>query len=1511
MKILKMKRNKLFVILVILMISLLPLSLFAATNFSVFAAENTQTCEEFAKLSFGDNFFTDKIIIVLTEEETRQFRKYTPKDFPELDCIAVNDLTSSTVDYVRQKLKGEKVQSQMMVNVNSFRRILSLELREKNKGHVLAAIEQLNKRSDIFSAEPNAKMEIHASPNDTKYINNEQWAISKISLQSAWDISTGTSTVKVAVLDTGIDAAHQDLTNRIFRDSPHNTTTTLHRDFTDGTSEGITVLEPTDPNGHGTHVSGIIGAQGNNGIGISGVNWDVRLVSLRVFNSSGQGNLEWTANAVNYAQSQGIPIINFSGGGSSDLVALQTAISAYDGLFVVAAGNDDNNNDASPRYPTNYTSSNIVSVGASDKNDNRSNWNGFGNLWGLFGGSKSNYGATTVDIFAPGTDIISTVPGNKYQEMSGTSMAAPVVTGVAALILSHNSNLTTAELKAAILDNATPVAVLNGLCVTGGRLNANAAIRSIGYEITNLSDNNIQIDRPCFTVNGSFSIPDTLNGRTVTQIGSAAFANQTGITSITLPNTITSIGANAFENCTNLTSISEFNNIVSIGAQAFKGCSSLTNISIPAGTTSIGAGAFAGCSNLNISVSSSNPNYSASGNILYNKTGTVINFACNISNTITIQSTITEILSFAFYDNDNLETLHIYGAPTIGLSAFENCANLTDVYCYSYTVPTLGLSAFSNDTFTLYTPYSKQSQYVTAFAGYVNTASSIPVTISFSSDGTVIDTLNTYFGANITGLTNPSKTGYNFAGWYDDIAYTGTVYTNGGLWDTTTNMTVYAKWSPQTYYIYFTGYGSENLADKEVTYDALIGTMPSVSRTGYTFYGWKNQYNEYFTSDMVWQKLSNQTVSSDLRANQYTITYNGNGGTANAQSLSVYYDSVISSFTSAYREGYTFTGWNTNADGSGQTFTAPYTYVIDDDTTLYAQYAANEYNVTFDKQGGTGGSDGVNAIYNSPMPSGTSITAPTKNGYTFLGYYRYADGLGTQYYYADMTSANIWNLSDDTTLFAYWSANQYTVTLDQQNGSGGTNSVNATYNAAMPSGTNVTAPTKTGYTFQGYYRYANGVGTQYYNSDMTSHNIWDIAGDTIIYAKWTPNVYTVVLQKEGGSGGSDSVNATYLASMPSATVPTRTGYTFQGYFLQQNGFGTKYYNSDMTSANIWNIAEGRTLYAYWQGNSYNLTFDKQGGSGGSSNAVATYGSPMPSNLVAPTKNRYVFTGYYDSVSDGTMYYDSNMTSVRNWDKTTNATLYAHWRGVYYNITYSNLTFLNQTAVVLLDNYIGNYAPTYYEYGVGLDLTRVSAFYQSSSPYSPHLRFLGWYTSMNFSTQKTSISQSSTGNVTIYAKWKYDYDNPSRSGTYTINNADPLNQTYYDQKYIGLGSNNLYQNLINIGITKLTFSFKLRSWGEGTQHVFVYSENGTQLASTTFNSTSSATVHTYQFTINLSSLGSSNYFYIRYQADTYWSWFQYKSRYWYCDYLYMEMSYVVNESDFYNPEFYWHYQDPFD
>ena len=1043
------------------------------------------------------------------------------------------------------------------------------------------------------------------------------------------------------------------------------------------------------------------------------------------------------------------------------------------------------------------------------------------------------------------------------------------------------------------------------------------------FETTAVDSNKVCIDKVNWSIEGAYTIPSTIKGNTVTEIGSNAFQNQTELTEVVLNDNILVIKPNAFENCTNLTTITETSNLQSIGTEAFKGCTSLTSINIPAGVTSIGAGAFSGCNNLNITVDSSNPNYSAQGNILYNKTQTEIITTGDISANITIPETVTKVGAKSFYNNDNLEKLYFEALPLIEDFAFFDCENLAEVYFYSYTTPTLGASAFAYDDFTLYVPHSKQSEYVNTFAGYVNTASSIPIIISFSSDGTVIETLNTYYGATITGLINPSKTGYNFVGYYDNSDYTGTVYINGGLWDTTDDMTVYAKWAPQTYYIYFTGYGSENLADKEVTYNALIGTMPAISRTGYTFYGWKNQYNEYFTSDTVWQKLSNQTVFPDLRANQYTITYNGNGGMVNAESQAVYYDSVISSFATAYRNGYTFTGWNTASDGSGQTITAPYVYETDGDITLYAQYTANEYNVTFDKQGGTGGSDGVNTIYNSPMPSGTDITAPTRTGYSFQGYYRYANGVGTKYYNANMTSANNWNLLDDTILFAHWTANEYTVTLDQQGGTGGSEQVNATYNNDMPSGSDIIAPTRTGYSFQGYFEYAGGEGTKYYNSDMTSHNVWDMAEDSTIYADWTPNTYNISLQLEGGVNGSTIVQATYNMPMNFTTAPTRVGYTFQGYYSLPDGDGTKYYNSDMSSAHVWDIADNGTLYAYWIGNSYAVTFDKQKGSGGTESTDVVYGSAMPEGLSAPTRTNYVFVGYFDGTTDdSTMYYNGNMESVQNWDKLTDATLYAHWRGEYFSIIYHNLTFLNKTADVIWDDTLYNDAPTYYEYGVGLDLTRVSAFWQSDGPYSPHLRFLGWYEDSALTTEVTNISPSETGSVVLYAKWRYDYSNGGRLGEIQVTNADPKTQ-YRDQIAILLELNDLKDELLSIGITKVHIKFKINMWSlhnHGEQFLYFYADpNGTQLlheemfevhASAEQNPPlEEAVVKEINFTVDLEDL-DTNYIYVMYKASTSGTWFWATSDTWVNDEIYYEIMYIKDESDIDAPEFYWSYQDPF-
>lgn len=171
------------------------------------------------------------------------------------------------------------------------------------------------------------------------------------------------------------------------------------------------------------------------------------------------------------------------------------------------------------------------------------------------------------------------------------------------------------------------------------------------------------------------------------------------------------------------------------------------------------------------------------------------------------------------------------------------------------------------------------------------------------------------------------------------------------------------------------------------------------------------------------------------------------------------------------------------------------------------------------------------------------------------------------------------------------------------------------------------------------------------------------------------------------------------------------------------------------------------------------------------------------------------------------------------------------------------------------------------------------------------------------------------------KWRYDYDNPRRIGQYTINDSDPMEQTYSDQRYLGLNRSyetgkTLKEELEGIGIVSLTFNIKLRHWGEGTASIFVYSESGTSLWKNSFIPASSSAnpgVFSSQVTLSLEVLGECEYIYIRYQASSYQSWiFWTKSHYWYNDLIYMEISYVVDPKDLndLNNEFTWHYQDLF-
>jgi len=296
----------------------------------------------------------------------------------------------------------------------------------------------------------------------------------------AWQVTTGSRNVVVAIVDSGIDFSHPDLAANIWT-NPREVAGNGRDDDGNGYIDDVHGWDfvendntPQDGFWHGTHVAGIIGAVGNNGIGVSGVSQQVSILPLRFQNNSGSGYTGAAVSALNYVtrlKLAGVPIVatNISwGGGTSTSLSLQTALQAQANAgitVVVAAGNNGGDNDAVPRYPSSYAFDNIISVAGSDTADN---------LLGF-----SNYGATSIDLAAPGAGILSTLPGGGYGAISGTSMAAPHVTGTVALMAAVRPNATAAQIRSAVLGSVDRVPALTGKVATGGRLNAFAALGRI------------------------------------------------------------------------------------------------------------------------------------------------------------------------------------------------------------------------------------------------------------------------------------------------------------------------------------------------------------------------------------------------------------------------------------------------------------------------------------------------------------------------------------------------------------------------------------------------------------------------------------------------------------------------------------------------------------------------------------------------------------------------------------------------------------------------------------------------------------------------------------------------------------------------------------------------------------------------------------------------------------------------------------------------------------------------
>lgn len=318
-----------------------------------------------------------------------------------------------------------------------------------------------------------------AAPNDPFYQDGSMWGLTGgwgINPQGAWNSTTGSDSVTVAVLDTGIDYGHSDLANRVWRnwdETPGNGVDDDGDGFVDDVygwdflHEDASVYDPGDGDAHGTHVAGTIAAQANNSSGVAGVNWNVKFMPLKFIGPSG-GYTSDAIQAMNYAVAHGASVINASWGGSTYSAALKSAIDNAGNagvLVVAAAGNEGIDSDVSPHYPSAYDSWNVISVMSINSAGSRS--------------SYSNYGRWTVDIGAPGERILSTVPGNAYQYYSGTSMAAPHVSGVAALFKALNPGAGWATMKDAILYRAKWDPAIGNQNVTSGVVDASNAVYSL------------------------------------------------------------------------------------------------------------------------------------------------------------------------------------------------------------------------------------------------------------------------------------------------------------------------------------------------------------------------------------------------------------------------------------------------------------------------------------------------------------------------------------------------------------------------------------------------------------------------------------------------------------------------------------------------------------------------------------------------------------------------------------------------------------------------------------------------------------------------------------------------------------------------------------------------------------------------------------------------------------------------------------------------------------------------
>jgi uncharacterized repeat protein (TIGR02543 family) len=529
-----------------------------------------------------------------------------------------------------------------------------------------------------------------------------------------------------------------------------------------------------------------------------------------------------------------------------------------------------------------------------------------------------------------------------------------------------------------------------------------------------------------------------------------------------------------------------------------------------------------------------------------------------------------------------------------------------------------------------------------------------------SAEGSTVANGSYSLGEVITLPATPTRVGYIFNGWYN-AATAGTRLGDAGAEYQTTGtgpITIHAQWTIATYNVAFDSQGGSSAESTTYTIGGSINLPADPVRDGKVFDGWfaassggsrlgvaptYSTYSPSATGDI--------TLFAQWSDASYEITFNTGGGSSVSSSTYTTGGSIILPAAPS-RTGYTFAGWYSAANDGTRLGNALQSITPGGfgPLSIYAQWTPITYSVTYEEQGGSSVTDSTYSVDQSTI---TLPSTPTQTGYTFTGWFTSSSG-GTRA--GDAGGSYAITGVGNVTIYAQWSANSYLVQYDSQGGSAASN---ANYTVVARSVTLPATPTRTGYTFTGWWSASTagsllGLGGATYSPSGT--------GDITIFAQWTLNTYNVNYEEQGGSVVS---NATYTVVSPSITLPaapTRSGYTFLGWFSASTEGAIVGGSSEALTING---AADVTYYAQWSANTYSVSYNEQGGLAVDDTTFTSVSRSI--TLPAATRLGYVFQGWFTSSTGGTRIGGAgNSYAVTD---SSNVTYFAQWSAVSYTVTY--------------------------------------------------------------------------------------------------------------------------------------------------------------------------------------------------------------------------------------------------